>query len=162
MSSHIYTQNRELSWLAFNERVLAEAADDAVPLLERLKFASIFTSNLDEFFMIRVGSLFDLVGIEPERRDSRSNMTPLEQLQAIYAAVRPLYRRREAICMGLERLLRRTASAAWAGMSSQAARRSSASAISAPRWSPSYPRRLWTPTTPSPTSGTTCCTSARG
>ena len=107
MSSHIYTQNRELSWLAFNERVLAEAADDAVPLLERLKFASIFTSNLDEFFMIRVGSLFDLMGIEPERRDSRSNMTPLEQLQAIYAAVRPLYRRREAICMGLERLLRR-------------------------------------------------------
>ena len=102
-----YTQNRELSWLAFNERVLAEAADESVPILERLKFASIFTSNLDEFFMIRVGSLFDLMGVEPERRDSRSGMTPAEQLRAIYSAVRPLYRAREAVCAGLERLLRR-------------------------------------------------------
>lgn len=107
MSAHIYTQNRELSWLAFNERVLAEAADESVPLLERLKFASIFTSNLDEFFMIRVGSLFDLMGVEPGRRDSRSGMTPEEQLHAIYDAVRPLYREREAVCLGLERLLRR-------------------------------------------------------
>ena len=55
-----YTQDRELSWLAFNDRVLSEALDEGVPLLERLKFAAIFTSNLDEFFMIRVGSLFDL------------------------------------------------------------------------------------------------------
>ena len=107
MSAHIYTQNRELSWLAFNERVLAEASDESVPLLERLKFASIFTSNLDEFFMIRVGSLFDLMGVEPGRRDSRSGMTPEEQLHAIYDAVRPLYREREAVCLGLERLLRR-------------------------------------------------------
>ena len=107
MSAHIYTQNRELSWLAFNERVLAEASDESVPLLERLKFASIFTSNLDEFFMIRVGSLFDLMGVEPDRRDSRSGMTPEEQLHAIYDAVRPLYREREAVCLGLERLLRR-------------------------------------------------------
>lgn len=107
MSAHIYTQNRELSWLAFNERVLAEAADESVPLLERLKFASIFTSNLDEFFMIRVGSLFDLMGVEPGRRDSRSGMTPEEQLHAIYDVVRPLYREREAVCLGLERLLRR-------------------------------------------------------
>lgn len=56
----MYTQNRELSWLRFNDSVLSEAMDESVPLLERLKFISIFTSNLDEFFMIRVGSLHDL------------------------------------------------------------------------------------------------------
>ena len=54
-----YTQERELSWLRFNERVMEEAWDDDVPLFERLKFAAIFTSNLDEFFMIRVGSIYD-------------------------------------------------------------------------------------------------------
>ena len=52
-----YTQNRELSWLRFNQRVLEEARDETVPLMERMKFVAIFTSNLDEFFMIRVGSL---------------------------------------------------------------------------------------------------------
>ena len=55
-----YTQNRELSWLKFNQRVLEEAQDPTVQLLERMKFVAIFTSNLDEFFMIRVGSLFDM------------------------------------------------------------------------------------------------------
>ena len=55
-----YTQDRELSWLRFNERVMEEARDESVPLFERLKFAAIFTSNLDEFFMIRVGSIYDL------------------------------------------------------------------------------------------------------
>ena len=56
-----YTQDRELSWLRFNERVLEEAKDESVPLFERLKFAAIFTSNLDEFFMIRVGSIYDMM-----------------------------------------------------------------------------------------------------
>ena len=101
-----YTQNRELSWLSFNDRVLSEATDETVPLLERLKFVSIFTSNLDEFFMIRVGSLFDLKELKDQSRDSRSGWTPAEQLQAIYAAVRPLYHKREEICVELERQLR--------------------------------------------------------
>ena len=55
-----YTQDRELSWLRFDERVLEETRDEDVPLMERLKFAAIFTSNLDEFFMVRVGSLYDM------------------------------------------------------------------------------------------------------
>ena len=67
-----YTQNRELSWLRFDQRVLEEARDKSVPLLERMKFVAIFTSNLDEFFMIRVGSLYDMVQTDDRHRDSRS------------------------------------------------------------------------------------------
>lgn len=90
-----YTQNRELSWLRFNQRVLEEAQDESVPLLERMKFVSIFTSNLDEFFMIRVGSLCDIAEVEPKKVDSKSGMTSVEQLEAIYAAVAPLYKERD-------------------------------------------------------------------
>lgn len=90
-----YTQNRELSWLRFNQRVLEEARDKSVPLLERMKFVAIFTSNLDEFFMIRVGSLYDMVQTDDGHRDSRSGMTPQEQLDAIYEAVAPLYKERD-------------------------------------------------------------------
>ena len=91
-----YTQNRELSWLQFNARVLAEAEDENVPLLERFKFLAIFTSNLDEFFMIRVGSLCDMAAVDKEHTDSKSGLTAKEQLHLIYKAVEPLYVRRDA------------------------------------------------------------------
>ena len=89
-----YTQNRELSWLKFNQRVLEEARDVTVPLLERMKFVAIFTSNLDEFFMIRVGSL-DMAQTDAQAKDARSGMTPDEQLEKIYEAVAPLYKERD-------------------------------------------------------------------
>ena len=91
-----YTQNREFSWLQFNARVLAEAEDENVPLLERFKFLAIFTSNLDEFFMIRVGSLCDMAAVDKEHTDSKSGLTAKEQLHLIYKAVEPLYARRDA------------------------------------------------------------------
>lgn len=90
-----YTQNRELSWLRFNQRVLEEARDENVPLLERMKFVAIFTSNLDEFFMIRVGSLYDMASVDNKSVDLKSGLTPQEQLDAIYAAVAPLYKERD-------------------------------------------------------------------
>ncbi|MBQ8110605.1 MAG: polyphosphate kinase 1 [Clostridia bacterium] len=96
-----YTQNRELSWLKFNERVLAQAVDPGVPLMERMRFVSIFTSNLDEFFMVRVGSLIDMDMIAPEEADNKSGMTPSEQVSAICAAVVPLIERRDAIYRAL-------------------------------------------------------------
>ena len=90
-----YTQNRELSWLRFNQRVLEEARDESVPLMERMKFVAIFTSNLDEFFMIRVGSLYDMAAVDNRKLDIRSGMTPEQQLDAIYRAVAPLYKERD-------------------------------------------------------------------
>ena len=92
-----YTQNRELSWLRFNQRVLSEATDETVPLLERLKFISIFTSNLDEFFMIRVGTLHDLSQIKSNHKDNKTGMNPSEQLEAIFRAVKPLINFRDEI-----------------------------------------------------------------
>jgi len=92
-----YTQNRELSWLKFNARVLEEAEDKSVPLIERLRFISIFSSNLDEFFMVRVGSLHDLEMIAPDDIENKSGMTPAQQLDKVFAAVRPLIVRRDHI-----------------------------------------------------------------
>ncbi|MCD8316134.1 MAG: polyphosphate kinase 1, partial [Eggerthellaceae bacterium] len=79
-----YLQNRELSWLDFNERVLDQGADPTVPLLDRLNFISIFWSNLQEFFMVRVGSLTDLSLLKQTIIDTKSGMTPSEQLSAVY------------------------------------------------------------------------------
>ena len=82
-----YTQNRELSWLRFNRRVLEEAADSSVPPLERFKFISIFSSNLDEFFMVRVGSLFDISCATPDDTDNKTGWSADEQLRRIYHTV---------------------------------------------------------------------------
>ena len=101
-----YTQERELSWLRFNERVLEEAKDESVPLFERLKFAAIFTSNLDEFFMIRVGSISDMTLSKQTHVDSKSGLTPTEQLQAIFKTVPGLYKQRDKIISQLEKRLR--------------------------------------------------------
>ena len=90
-----YAQNREMSWLRFNRRVLEEARDESVPLMERMKFVAIFTSNLDEFFMIRVGSLYDMAAADSRKIDLRSGMTPVQQLEAIYRTVAPLYKERD-------------------------------------------------------------------
>lgn len=103
---YLYTQNRELSWLRFNLRVLEEAEDDSIPALERLKFVSIFSTNLDEFFMVRVGSLFDISAGAPDQTDNKSGMTPDEQLNSIYQVIPGLIERKKRIfadvCSALE------------------------------------------------------------
>lgn len=92
-----YTQSRELSWLRFNQRVLEEATDISVPLLERFKFISIFSSNLDEFFMVRVGSLFDLSVIDPDSIDNKTLLTPSEQLENVLGHIPALMELRDKI-----------------------------------------------------------------
>lgn len=101
-----YTQNRELSWLKFNERVLEEAKDENVPLYERLKFVSIFSSNLDEFFMVRVGSIHDLSLLKKVHIDNKTGNTPNEQLDRIFENVKPLYKKRDEIYYEIEKEMR--------------------------------------------------------
>ncbi|MFR4555836.1 MAG: hypothetical protein ACLT39_08745 [Peptoniphilus sp.] len=95
MKSHF--QNRELSWIRFNERVLLEATEDEVPDLEKLKFISIFISNLDEFFMVRVGSLHDLSSLKKEVKDNKTGMNAEEQIQAILKSLPKIYEEKDEI-----------------------------------------------------------------
>ena len=85
-----YLENRELSWIKFNKRVLEEAVDPDTPLLERLSFSAIYQSNLDEFFMVRVGSITEKAKKKNTKPDKFSGMTPDQQLDAIFTAVRRL------------------------------------------------------------------------
>ena len=86
-NNYEYYENRELSWLQFNHRILNEARDKNIPILERLKFLSITSSNLDEFFMVRVASLKDMVNADYKKPDL-AGMTPQEQLSAIHEVTR--------------------------------------------------------------------------
>ena len=106
MAGFSYTQNRELSWLKFNERVLEEAYAEEVPLYERLKFIAIFTSNLDEFFMVRVGSLYDMSLDGDDQIDNKTGLSPSQQLERIYHAVEPLYKKRDRYFREVENALR--------------------------------------------------------
>ncbi len=96
-----FTQNRELSWMRFNNRVLEEAKEPDVPLLEKMKFAAIHQSNLDEFFSVRAGSLFELRKVSPNSLDKVSGMTPKQQIDMIYSRAKKDIARREKIFLSL-------------------------------------------------------------
>ena len=146
-----YTQERELSWLRFNERVMEEARDESVPLFERLKFAAIFTSNLDEFFMIRVGSLCDMNLVKHNHIDSKSGLTPAQQLAAVFHAAGPLYKQRDKLLHQLETRLRTCNICSLTLPELDVKERKQCERYFRDYVRPSSPPRWWTPFTPSPT-----------
>lgn len=96
-NDYSYTQNRELSWLKFDRRCLYEAVDETVPLFEKLKFLQIFCSNLDEFNMVRVGSLTDLSLLKNQGIDNKSGLSPQEQLDKIFESMKELYKEKDRV-----------------------------------------------------------------
>ena len=97
ITAPVYMMNRELSWLKFNERVLNEAGNPRVPLAERLTFAAIYQSILDEFYRVRVGTLIDQMEASEVIRENKTNMTSEEQVTAILQATRDLDQKKAAI-----------------------------------------------------------------